>query len=44
VVDPDTTVKGGAQLLDRLMKDIATESTEFSLDAFMMLLIERLQV
>ncbi|XP_067003163.1 protein VAC14 homolog [Anabrus simplex] len=40
--DPDQNVKNGSELLDRLMKDIVTESPSFDLVAFMPLLRERI--
>lgn len=40
--DLDQNVKGGSELLDRLMKDIVTESSSFDLVAFMPLLRERI--
>lgn len=40
--DPDQSVKNGAELLDRLMKDIVTESPAFDLVAFMPLLREKI--
>lgn len=39
--DPDQNVKNGCELLDRLLKDIVTESASFDLAAFMVLLRER---
>jgi len=42
--DTDTQVQNGMQLLDRLMKDIVTESDNFDIDAFMPLLGERIYV
>jgi hypothetical protein len=42
--DPDLNVKNGAQLLDRLLKDIVTESASFQLDRFVPLLQERVHV
>jgi vacuole morphology and inheritance protein 14 len=39
--DPDVNVKNGAQLLDRLIKDIVAESENFDIDKFMPLLQER---
>ena len=42
--DTDTQVQNGMQLLDRLMKDIVTESDNFNVDAFMPLLGERIYV
>ncbi|XP_014678213.1 PREDICTED: protein VAC14 homolog [Priapulus caudatus] len=40
--DPDQNVKNGSELLDRLMKDIVTESASFDLVAFIPLLRERI--
>ncbi|GLH02434.1 protein VAC14 homolog [Gryllus bimaculatus] len=40
--DPDQNVKNGSELLDRLMKDIVTESSTFDLVSFMPLLRERI--
>ncbi|XP_064466584.1 protein VAC14 homolog [Ornithodoros turicata] len=40
--DPDQNVKNGCELLDRLLKDIVTESSSFDLAAFMLLLRERI--
>ena len=42
--DGDLQVKKGAQLLDRLLKDIATEDASFSVDSFVLLLKDRLYV
>ncbi|KAK3086172.1 hypothetical protein FSP39_014663 [Pinctada imbricata] len=39
--DPDQNVKNGTELLDRLIKDIVTESPNFDLKAFIPLLRER---
>ncbi|XP_055892261.1 protein VAC14 homolog [Biomphalaria glabrata] len=39
---PDQNVKNGAELLDRLIKDIVTESSSFDLVAFIPLLRERI--
>lgn len=39
--DSDQNVKNGSELLDRLLKDIVTESSSFDLVAFMPLLRER---
>ncbi|KRT84453.1 HEAT domain-containing protein, partial [Oryctes borbonicus] len=36
--DPEQSVKNASELLDRLLKDIVTESTSFDLDGFMPLL------
>ncbi|XP_038663006.1 protein VAC14 homolog isoform X2 [Scyliorhinus canicula] len=40
--DPDPNVKSGSELLDRLLKDIVTESSIFDLVAFVPLLRERI--
>ncbi|GAB1601196.1 protein VAC14 homolog [Argonauta hians] len=40
--DPDQHVKNGTELLDRLIKDIVTESSSFDLVAFIPLLRERI--
>ncbi|XP_022094574.1 protein VAC14 homolog [Acanthaster planci] len=40
--DPDINVKNGSELLDRLMKDIVTESQGFDLVAFVPLLRDRI--
>eukprot|EP00794_Sanderia_malayensis_P019211 gene19211-21135_t len=40
--DPDPNVKNGAELLDRLIKDVVTESSQFDLVSFMPLLRERI--
>ena len=37
ICDPDTHVKNGAELLDRLIKDIVTESNIFDVDLFVTL-------
>ena len=37
ICDPDTHVKHGAELLDRLIKDIVTESNIFDVDLFVKL-------
>lgn len=42
--DPDINVKNGAQLLDRLIKDILTESEHFDIEHFIPLLEERVYV
>eukprot|EP01111_Echinosteliopsis_oligospora_P017453 TRINITY_DN7564_c0_g1_i1.p1 TRINITY_DN7564_c0_g1~~TRINITY_DN7564_c0_g1_i1.p1 ORF type:complete len:699 (-),score=172.12 TRINITY_DN7564_c0_g1_i1:78-2174(-) len=42
--DPDPNVKSGAQLLDRLIKDIVTETAVFDMDRFIPLLHERVYV
>ena len=41
--DPDLNVKNGAQLLDRLMKDIVIESNVFEVEKFIPLLRVRTQ-
>lgn len=40
--DSEQSIKSASELLDRLMKDIVTESPSFDLDAFMPLLRERI--
>ncbi|RVE40718.1 hypothetical protein evm_014633 [Chilo suppressalis] len=40
--DPEPQVKQGAELLDRLLKDIVTESTSFDLASFVPMLRERI--
>ncbi|KAK6643734.1 hypothetical protein RUM43_005244 [Polyplax serrata] len=40
--DPDQGVKNGSETLDRLMKDIVTESSSFDLISFMPMLRERI--
>ncbi|XP_070356549.1 protein VAC14 homolog isoform X4 [Equus asinus] len=40
--DPDPNVKSGSELLDRLLKDIVTESNRFDLVGFIPLLRERI--
>ncbi|XP_043937234.1 protein VAC14 homolog isoform X2 [Protopterus annectens] len=40
--DPDPNVKNGSELLDRLLKDIVTESNKFDLVSFVPLLRERI--
>lgn len=40
--DPDPNVKSGSELLDRLLKDIVTESNKFDLVGFVPLLRERI--
>ncbi|CAH3026669.1 unnamed protein product [Porites evermanni] len=40
--DPDPNVKNGAELLDRLIKDIVTESSSFDLVSFIPLLRDRI--
>lgn len=40
--DPDQHVKGACELLDRLLKDIVTESNNFDLDQFLPILRERM--
>eukprot|EP01132_Coremiostelium_polycephalum_P000476 gene476-602_t len=42
--DPDPQVKSGAQLFDRLLKDIVTESPVFDIERFIPLLRERVYV
>jgi vacuole morphology and inheritance protein 14 len=42
--DVDVDVKNGAQLLDRLVKEIVTESTDFDVDAFIPLLQRKLKL
>jgi len=42
--DPDPHVKSGAQLLDKLIKDIVTESSSFDIEKFIPLLRERIYV
>merc|ERR1712137_317686 len=42
--DTDPQVQKGAQLLDRLLKDITTEDESFSIDSFVLLLKDRLYV
>ncbi|XP_013381425.1 protein VAC14 homolog isoform X4 [Lingula anatina] len=42
--DPDQNVKNGSELLDRLVKDIVTESSSFDLVSFMPLLRDRIYV
>jgi vacuole morphology and inheritance protein 14 len=42
--DSDINVKNGAQLLDRLIKDIVTESRGFDIERFIPLLQERVYV
>eukprot|EP01113_Clastostelium_recurvatum_P034297 TRINITY_DN4635_c0_g1_i2.p1 TRINITY_DN4635_c0_g1~~TRINITY_DN4635_c0_g1_i2.p1 ORF type:complete len:817 (+),score=227.61 TRINITY_DN4635_c0_g1_i2:36-2453(+) len=42
--DPDPNVKSGAMLLDRLVKDIVTESRTFDIERFIPLLQERVYV
>ncbi|XP_065041682.1 protein VAC14 homolog [Musa acuminata AAA Group] len=42
--DSDTIVQSGAHLLDNLLKDIATESDQFSLEEFVPLLRERMDI
>nr|CAB3267587.1 protein VAC14 homolog [Phallusia mammillata] len=39
--DPDTNVRNGSELLDRLLKDIVTETPAFDVAAFVLLLRER---
>eukprot|EP00111_Clytia_hemisphaerica_P021141 TCONS_00062279-protein len=40
--DPDPNVKNGAELLDRLIKDVVTESSNFDLHSFVPILRERI--
>ncbi|XP_065676079.1 protein VAC14 homolog isoform X2 [Hydra vulgaris] len=40
--DPDPNVKNGAELLDRLIKDVVTESSNFDLVSFIPMLRERI--
>ncbi|KAL6058534.1 PtdIns(3,5)P(2) sythesis regulation factor [Balamuthia mandrillaris] len=42
--DPDLNVKNGSQLLDRLVKDIITESDSFDIERFIPLLQDRINV
>ena len=42
VADPDQNVKNGSELLDRLLKDIVTESKKFDVVAFIPVLRERM--
>ena len=42
--DTDIDVKNGAQLLDRLIKDLVTESEAFDVDKFIPLLKERIRI
>ena len=42
VEDPDQNVKNGSELLDRLLKDIVTESDKFDVPAFIPILRERM--
>jgi len=42
--DTDIQVQNGMQLLDRLMKDVVTESDHFNIDGFMPILGERIYV
>ena len=42
VADPDQNVKNGSELLDRLLKDIVTESKKFEVAAFVPVLRERM--
>ena len=42
VEDPDQNVKNGSELLDRLLKDIVTESKKFDVVAFIPILRERM--
>jgi vacuole morphology and inheritance protein 14 len=40
--DPDQNVKNGSELLDRLLKDIVTESKKFDVESFIPALRERM--
>jgi len=42
VADPDQNVKNGSELLDRLLKDIVTESKSFDVESFVPALRERM--
>lgn len=42
--DPNNDVRNGAQLLDRLLKDVVTESDSFDVEKFIPLLRERIRV
>eukprot|EP00090_Calanus_glacialis_P024131 TRINITY_DN37461_c0_g1_i1.p1 TRINITY_DN37461_c0_g1~~TRINITY_DN37461_c0_g1_i1.p1 ORF type:complete len:694 (-),score=252.55 TRINITY_DN37461_c0_g1_i1:136-2217(-) len=42
VADPDQNVKNGSELLDRLLKDIVTESKKFDVESFVPILRERM--
>ena len=42
VADPDQNVKNGSELLDRLLKDIVTESKAFDVESFVPALRERM--
>jgi len=42
VADPDQNVKNGSELLDRLLKDIVTESKIFDVESFVPVLRERM--
>jgi len=42
VADPDQNVKNGSELLDRLLKDIVTESKIFNVESFVPVLRERM--
>jgi len=42
VADPDQNVKNGSELLDRLLKDIVTESKGFDVESFVPVLRERM--
>ena len=42
--DSDIDVKNGAQLLDRLIKDLVTEAEQFDVDKFIPLLRERIRI
>ncbi|XP_060518778.1 protein VAC14 homolog isoform X2 [Cylas formicarius] len=41
-IDPDQSIKNASELLDRLLKDIVTESPSFDLNGFIPLLRERI--
>jgi hypothetical protein len=42
--DPDVNVRNGAELLDRLIKDVVTEGNPFDLEKFIPLLSDRVNV
>jgi vacuole morphology and inheritance protein 14 len=42
VADPDQNVKNGSELLDRLLKDIVTESKGFDVESFVPVLREQM--
>ena len=42
VADPDQNVKNGSELLDRLLKDIVTESKKFDVESFVPIMRERM--